>query len=198
MKFKKTSYSKRSTYKHYDDEGHLVAEYKANESGFTEELITTLHKMDDHEVYVNCKEIKHPEWFHPIYEKWKADYIVRFKREHGYEPKPEDIPGRHRMCESIDAQSGGEDDENLRDSSKLEQELSFSMDKAETAVDRAREIVSSMPEQYQQVYGLVFIKGMSKAKAGRELGISDVRVGQIVRKITDKLASDKGLKKYFH
>ena len=197
MKYKKTSYSKRSTYKHYDDDGNLVAEYKANEHGFTEELITTIHKMDDHEVYVNCKEIKHPEWFQPIYEGWKADYIARFKREHGYEPNPEDIPGRHRMCESIDAQVSDEDDDELGDSSKLEEELSCTMDEQETAVDRAREVVAGMSEQEQKVYRFVFIEGMSKAKAGRKLGISDVRVGQIAKKITAQLAADKDLKKFF-
>ena len=37
-----------------------------------------------------------------------------------------------------------------------------------------RELVAAMPEQWQKVYRLVFMEGLSKAKAGKKIGISDV------------------------
>lgn len=65
-------------------------------------------------------------------------------------------------------------------------------------VFRLREIVATMPEQWQKIYHLVLIDSMSKAAVGRILGISDVRVGQIVKKINAKIAADEELKKLFH
>ena len=198
MKYKKTPYSKRSTHRHYDDDGNLVAEYKVDEEGITEEVIQFMHSLDDHEVYVNCKEMKQPEWYRPIYEKWKSDYIARFTEKYGYAPEVRDIPGGHRQYESIEAQ-GIDCGEDLGDSSKLAKELSCGLyDESETAVDRARELVKDMPEKWQQVYQMVFVEGMSKTQTGRKMGISDVRVGQIVKKITAVLTADKRLKNFFH
>ena len=65
------------------------------------------------------------------------------------------------------------------------------------SVYRLREIVSEMPEQWQKVYELHLIENMSKAEVGRRLGISDVRVGQLVFKIKRKIAEDKILKDFF-
>lgn len=54
-----------------------------------------------------------------------------------------------------------------------------------------------MPEQWQKVYRLVFMEGLSKVKAGKEIGISDVRVGQLVKKINATLAGDEILKNLY-
>lgn len=58
-------------------------------------------------------------------------------------------------------------------------------------------IVAELPEQWQRVYQLVNIQGFSKAKTAKIIGISDVRVGQLIRKINAKIAEDDELKKYF-
>ena len=62
MKTKKTPQAKRGTYKLFDDNGIFVMEYKPGKDGVTEVDILNLHKMDDHEVYVNAKENRLPEW----------------------------------------------------------------------------------------------------------------------------------------
>ena len=41
------------------------------------------------------------------------------------------------------------------------------------------------------------MKGLSKAKAGKEIGISDVRVGQLVKKINAAIAGDEFLKNLY-
>lgn len=60
MKYKKTPQSKRGTYKLYDENGNLVTEYKPGENGVTEVDILNLHRLDDHEVYINSKDSNSP------------------------------------------------------------------------------------------------------------------------------------------
>lgn len=83
MKTKKTPQAKRETYKLYDENGNLVTEYKPGENGITEVDILNLHRLDDHEVYINSKEMKLPEWYQPIYEQWRENYIANFIEKHG-------------------------------------------------------------------------------------------------------------------
>lgn len=197
MKYKKTPQSKRGTYKLFDDDGNFVTEYKPGEDGVMEIDIINLHRIDDHEVYVNCKEIKLPEWYQPIYDEWKEKFIADFKSQHGREPFADEMLGKHRVFESIDAQTDADGDD-LGDSSYLEAKLAVTDEEdIPDTIIRLREIVASMPEQWQKVYQLVFMEGLSKAKAGRIIGISDVRVGQLVRKINATIAEDEELKKFF-
>lgn len=197
MKYKKTPRDKRESYKLFDEHGELVTEYKPGENGITEVDILNLHKLDDHEVYINSKELKLPEWFQPVYDEWKTKFIADFKAKHGRAPFADEIPGRHRVYESIDAQTDSDGDD-LRDSSRLEEEIAvpFEEDIPESVI-RLQEIVAQMPEKWQKVYQLVYIDELSKAKAGRIIGISDVRVGQIAKSIKNKIANDEVLKKIY-
>ena len=125
MKTKKTPQAKRGTYKLFDDNGIFVMEYKPGKDGVTEVDILNLHKMDDHEVYVNAKENRLPEWYQPVYEEWKAKFIADFRERYGREPFADEIPGRHRILESLDGQTDPDGD-GLGDSSRLEEQLSVS------------------------------------------------------------------------
>ena len=198
MKTKKTPMNSRNTYKLFDENGEFVTEYVVGKDGVTEADILLLHKMDDHEVYVNSKENRHPEWFQPIYDEWKKKFISEFQKQNGRKPRQDEIPGRFRQVVSIDAQVDMDGDE-LGDSSKLEEEMAVWDEEPESdAVICLREIVASMPQQWQLVYRAVFIQGMSKAAAGRKIGISDVRVGQLAKKIKAELERNADLRKYFH
>lgn len=198
MKFKKTSTAKRGTYKLFDDDGQFITEYKPGKDGVTEVDILNLHKMDDHEVYINNKDRWLPKECMPMYEKTKAEFIEKFKEEHGREPRKNEIPKPHRQYISIDAQITPSGDE-LGDSSRLEAELAVYDDTDDESDDVARlnEIIAEMPEKWQQVYRLHLLAGLSKAKVGRILGISDVRVGQLTRKIKSAIANDEILKKFY-
>lgn len=197
MKTKKTPQAKRGTYKLFDDNGIFVMEYKPGKDGVTEVDILNLHKMDDHEVYVNAKENRLPEWYQPVYEEWKAKFIADFRERYGREPFADEIPGRHRILESLDGQTDPDGD-GLGDSSRLEEQLSISdEEEVPDTIIRLRELVAAMPEQWQKVCRLVFMKGLSKAKAGKEIGISDVRVGQLVKKINAAIAGDEFLKNLY-
>lgn len=197
MKYKKTPQSQRGTYKLFDDNGNFVIEYKPEEHGIRDVDILALHKMDDHEVYINAKENKLPEWYQPIYDKWKEQFIADFKEKYGREPFANEIPGKHRVLESLDGQTDPDGDD-LGDSSRLEEQLSVSdEEEVPDTIIRLRELVAAMPEQWQKVYRLVFMEGLSKVKAGKEIGISDVRVGQLVKKINAAIAEDEVLKNLY-
>lgn len=197
MKYRKTPQTLRGTYKLYDDDGRCITEYKPGKDGVTEVDMHNLHRIDDHEVYVNCKEIKLPKWYQPIYDEWRGKFIADFKEQYGREPFADEIPGKYRAFESIDAQADSDGDE-LGDSSHLEKELAVSDEEdVPDTIIRLREIIEDMPTQWQKVYKLVFIEGISKAKAGRMIGISDVRVGQLARKINAAIANDEILKNLY-
>lgn len=197
MKIKKTPQAKRGTYKLFDDSDRFVTEYKPGENGVTEVDILNLHKLDDHEVYLNAKENRLPEWYQPIFDKWKAEFITDFREKHGREPFADEVPGRHRVLESLDGQTDPDGDD-LGDSSRLEEQLSVSNEEeVPDTIIRLRELVAAMPEQWQKVYRLVFMEGLSKVKAGKKIGISDVRVGQLVKKINAAIAGDEILKNLY-
>lgn len=69
MRFKKTPYCKRNRYKLYDDFGEEILEIKVGEYGVTEEDIRKFHAVDDHEVYINCKEMRVSPFETDIYQK---------------------------------------------------------------------------------------------------------------------------------
>lgn len=198
MKFKKTSTENRGTYKLFDDDGHFITEYKPGKDGVTEVDILNLHKIDDHEVYINNKDRRLPEWYKPAFDVWKENFIKSFKEEYGREPYRSEIPKAHRQYISIESQMDANGDE-LGDSSHLETELAVydDADDESDAVTRLNEIIAGMPEKWQQIYKLHFIEGLPKAKVGRMLDITDVRVGQLVKKIKSAIANDEILKKIY-
>lgn len=197
MRYKKTPQDKRSSYKLFDDNGNFVTEYKAGENGVTEVDILNLHKIDDHEAYINNKERRLPECCKEDFEKWRKSYAEKFSEKYGREPKANEIPYGHRQFISIEAQLN-DDDDSSSDKGCIWERLSYvDFEDKPAPVMRLYEIVEDMPERWQQVYQLVHIEGYSKTKAGDILGISDVRVGQIVRKINEKIKNDRILKKIF-
>lgn len=198
MKYKKTPTAKRGTYKLFDDDGNFITEYKPGENGVMEIDISNLHKMDDHEVYINNKDRRLPKDCIPMYEKYKAEFIEKFIAENGREPYKNEIPRAHRQYISIDAQVMPDGNE-LGDSSWLEAELAVydDADDESDAVTRLNEIITSMPEKWQQVYRLFYLEGHNKTQIGKILGVSDSYVGQLVRKIEAKIANDEILKKIY-
>lgn len=198
MKYKKTPTAKRGTYKLFDDDGHFITEYKPSKDGVTEVDILNLHRMDDHEVYINNKDRWLPRECMPMYEQMKAEFIEKFKEEHGREPRKNEIPKPHRQYISIDAQITPSGDD-LGDSSRLEAELAVYDDANDEsdAVIRLKEIIAAMPEKWQQVYRLFYSEKYNKTQIGRMLGVSESYVRQLIKKIEAAIASDEILKKIY-
>lgn len=198
MKFKKTPTAKRGTYKLFDDDGLSITEYKPGKDGVTEVDILNLHRMDDHEVYINNKDRWLPKECMPMYEQMKAEFIEKFKEEHGREPRKNEIPKPHRQYISIDAQITPSGDD-LGDSSRLEAELAVydDFDDESDAVIRLKEIIAAMPEKWQRVYRLFYSEKYNKTQIGRMLGVSESYVRRLIKKIESAIANDEILKKIY-
>ena len=100
--------------------------------------VLNLHKIDDHEVYINVKENRLPEWYRPLYDEWMVKFIAEFREQHGREPFADEIPGRHRILESLDAQADPGGDA-LGGSSHLEEEIAvYDEEDVPDTIDRLR------------------------------------------------------------
>ena len=88
----------------YDDFGEEILEIKVGEYGVTEEDIRKFHAVDDHEVYINCKEMRVSPFETDIYQKWKNTFI----KNHGYSPEETGHLLPHRQTISSDFLSDSE------------------------------------------------------------------------------------------
>jgi hypothetical protein len=102
MRYKKTPQIERRTYKVLDEQGQMIAELKPDENGVTADMIKKLHAVDDHEVYVNCKELRLPPYLEECYREWRQRYISQYIQEHGSHPKTDEIPTAHRQIVYLD------------------------------------------------------------------------------------------------
>lgn len=154
MRIRKTRQDNRETYRYEvcreDGNGGYIREFvelKPGEEGVTEAWIKTLHSLDDHEVYMNCKNSRPP-----MTEVQKAE-----KREW-----EEAHPGEKYMKNwnlSLDYLSSGDD---TQDKSAVMKDNSYSLEEDVPAdVQHLRDIVDTMTEKQQQVYKLHILEGYS-------------------------------------
>ena len=204
MKFHKTPRSKRSTYTYevYDTDGTKLPSIviRPGEEGVTEVDIKALHALDDSEVYYNLKASK-PETGAELKnkrEEWRAQYIEEFIKQYGYSPHPKDVEDAVKekfpknWTESLEKLQESNDD---ADKSALS--LLFFCPHFSSPVERMRELVENLSPNEQYVYWKVLVGGEKKKDVAAELGISDVRVSQIAKKIQKLLADDEILKSFF-
>ncbi len=209
MRTHKTPTAKRATYKQYDEDGHLLCEVKPEDLVTTEVtlddakiIVKKMHGIDDAEVRVYIKESRLPEYMEETAKEAKAQYIADFEKRYGYKPNPADVPDfTHRAMVSIDAEVDTEDGEDsLGDNSRLAAAMAVRpFEDEESAAEYMRRLVmtGNFTERERQVYEAVFIKGMAKQDAAKEIGISGPRVTEIIGNIMRKIASDEELKKMF-
>ena len=166
MKIRKTRQDKRATYRfefYTESESGGCAkeciELRPGENGVTEYWIKTLHSLDDHEVYLNCKN-GHP----PMTEAEKTA-----KREW-----EEAHPGEKYIKNwnlSLDYMAS--DDDSAADKSSILKDNSYSMDEDVTAdVQHLRDIVENMTEKQQLVYKLHVLEGYSFTEIAKLMGTS--------------------------
>ena len=184
MRFKKTPYCKRNRYKLYDDFGEEILEIKVGEYGVTEEDIRKFHAVDDHEVYINCKEMRVSPFETDIYQKWKNTFI----KNHGYSPEETGHLLPHRQTISSDF---------LSDSEFEIQFSEYDTPIEDESILRLHEMVAAMPGKWQKVYQLAMLGGFTNVETAKLLNISEGRVRALRRKIEEKIRSDEILKNFF-
>lgn len=193
MRYKKTPQSERRTYKVFDGQGKMVAELKPDENGVTADMIKKLHVVDDHEVYVNCKELRLPPYLEECYREWRQRYISQYIQEHGSHPKTDEITTAHRQLVYLDE---------IRElpESNVAVQLALSHyydDEPSDPVLLLRELVAQMPQRWQEVYRLAMLMEYSNVETAEILGVTEARIRALKKKITERIRCDENLKKYF-
>lgn len=201
-------------YQFYDADGHKepAITIVPGKDGVTEVDLSHFYSAEDSEVYHNIRALNPNAWLTEEEKKalraqkdeWARQYIAEFVAAHGYEPNPVDVNDAvnerfpKNWTGSLDRMLSGDSEDDYSDKSHLLAFLAVP-EKPEVPddVERLRELVSSFPERWQTIYRRVLLNGNSKVEVGADLGISDVRVGQIVRQIQQKIANDEILKNFF-
>ena len=180
MKIRKTRQEQRETYRYevYTEveEGVYrteLVELKPGVEGVTEAWIKTLHSLDDHVVYMNCKNSRPP-----MTEEQKAE-----KREW-----EEEHPGEKYMQNwnlSLDYLSS---DDDAQDKSSVMKDNSYFMDEDVPAdVQRLREVVDTMTDKQKQVYTLHVLQGYSFTEISKMMQTSVPNVTKHFEKAKDHI-----------
>jgi hypothetical protein len=196
MKYRKTPRNQRGTYKLYDEHGQLVIEFKPGENGVTERDIRNLHALDDHEVYVNCKELRLTPHEQKMYQIWRKKFIADFIIRNGRAPQRSEIPPARRQFVYLDDLNEDEDGNFYDEVSFPELTVQF-QDEPGVPVERLREVVSGMKVKWQQVYGMTELYGYSTSEVARAMGITDRRIRAMKARIRQGIAEDELLRKIF-
>lgn len=190
MLLKKTKQTQRTTYTYTftdtDENGNCFIRrqtLRPGEDGVTKMDIKLLHSMDDHEVYINIKNLR-PEmtaeekaeqtaWV----ERFKADFLIKY----GYEPLKDDIKAAvsdRYQKNWVMSLSRFESDDDGGDTSDRHTELADPNafvdpdDSLPADVRRMREIVSCCTDKQREAYRLVYIEGYTEKEAAQFMGCS--------------------------
>lgn len=179
MKIRKTRQDRRETYRYeaYLENGNgeytkECIELKPGTDGVTEAWIKILHSLDDHEVYMNCKNSRPP-----MTDEQKAE-----KREW-----EEAHPGEKYMKNwnlSLDYLST---DDDAQDKSSLIKDSSYSIDDVPADVLRLREVVETMTDKQKQVYTLHVLQEYSFTEISKIMQTSVPNVTKHFEKAKDHI-----------
>lgn len=205
MKLHKTRRDQRETYKYYDANGKLVIELKPGENDVTEADIRTLHLLDDKEVRSNLKyrhgDLKEQK---ALAEKWKQDYIEWFEKR--YHRMPEDYEIELAMKDavpdnwiaSIEELTGDGSEDGLGDKARFLYTIDEHDKKLPADVERLNEVIAAMPESWQEIYELKYIKDYSNCDIAKMRGVTESAIRKTLGKITDVIEKDPVLRKMHH
>lgn len=196
IRLRKTPKKYRCTYKVRDEEGRVICEVHPGEDGVTELDIANAHRVDDIEVYENCKSFcpKFPDWLQADIDAWKDSKRQEFIEKFGREPMWDELPGYEHLL-SLDTFMEQDDDGNHQN--RLAEELLRKEVSAAPELERLKELVADFPPNWKEIYQMVLIEGVPVAQVARKRGVTDMAVHKIVKKIRDRIAGDENLKKIF-
>lgn len=208
MRLIKTKQTERTTYTYTftdtDEKGKQFIRrqtLRPGEDGVTEMDIKMLHSMDDHEVYINIKNLR-PEmtdeekaeqtaWV----ERFKADFLITY----GYEPTKDDIKAAvaDRYPKSwVMSLSQFESDDDGGDTSDRHTELADPNafadpdDSLPPDVRRMREIVSGCTDKQREAYRLVYIEGYTEEEAAEIVGCSHQGIHDRLKRVIEKIKNN--------
>lgn len=136
--------------------------------------------------------------------EWKADYIRKFKTEHGYEPHPADVNEAadevfpKNWSASLDEimDGDGNDDSAAGDKSAILAKAYRSSDSEPGAVEIMDEIAATWPDSWQEIYERVPKNGETIVSLAREHGVTESAVRKTLNKIRKALCENDELRKF--
>lgn len=207
-KLMKTPRAQRKTIKYYryHEDCIEVTEIEPGDEDVTEEDIRRFYAAEDHEVYENLKA-RRPQRTDEEKQRiaeWKADYVRRFKAEHGYEPHPADVEDAatevfpKNWSASLDEimDGDGDDESAAGDKSAILAKAYRSSDSEPGAVEMMDEIASTWPESWQEIYKRVLKNGETIVSLARERGVTEGAVRKTLNKIRKTLGENPELRKF--
>lgn len=207
-KLMKTPMAQRKTIKYYryHEDCIEVTEIEPGDEGVTEEDIRRFYAAEDSEVYYNLKARRPQRSAEEKVEieRWKADYIRKFKAEHGYEPHPADVNAAtderfpKNWSASLDEilDGDGDDESAAGDKSAILAKAYRSSDSEPGAVEMMDEIASAWPESWQEIYERVLKNGETIVSLARERGVTEGAVRKTLNKIRKALSENPELRKF--
>lgn len=197
IRLRKTPRKYRGTYKIRDEQGKVICEVHPGKDGVTEVDIANAHRVDDIEVYENCKTFrpKFPDWLQADIDAWKESKHREFLEKFGREPMRNELPGYEHLL-SLDEFIEQDDDGNHQN--RLSEELLRQQVTEPPSVECLRELVASFPPSWQEIYQSVLIDGLPMVKVAEQRGVSEGAIRKTVNKIRARIAGDENLKKVFH
>ena len=205
MKLHKTKRNQRETYKYFDESGNVICEIKPGEKGVTEATIRTLHLMDDAEVRSNLKyrhgDLKEQK---KLAEKWKQEYIEWFRNKYHRMPTDDEIAIAmedavpDNWIASIEELTGDGSEDGLGDKAGFLYTLDEHDRKLPADVERLNEVIAAMPESWQEIYELKYIKDYSNCDIAKMRGVTESAIRKTLGKITDAIGKDPVLRKMHH
>ena len=204
----KTPWVKRNTIRYYcyHEDRTEVTEIEPGDEGVTEEDIRRFYAAEDHEVYENLKA-RRPQRTAEDKRRiadWKAEYIRKFKVEHGYAPNPADVNDAadelfpKNWSASLDEilDGDGDDESTVGDKSAMLAKAYRSNDAEPGAVEMMDEIASAWPESWREIYERVLKNGETIVSLARERCVTEGAVRKTLNKIRAALGKSPELRKF--
>lgn len=187
MKNRKTAWSNRKVYVYDSATGKRDILYpgmidKNTDHVITEDDIRMLHASDDAEVYNNRKNSK------PKVQPWEEAGIEAWKEEH----PDEDVPCRDVLSldNLLDDEAGGDSTEDKGGVIGRASMISYEGEEVRNAqVERMREVVMEMGENYWRLYDLHTIKGYTFEEVASIVGSSRSTEHERYKKIMEAIKS---------
>lgn len=188
MEHRKTSINRRGTYTYKFADGKKV-ELFPGVGGIDEELILTLHRMDDNEIsqYYRKNKAPIPSALKEEQALWRKQFIAKFAEQFGYMPNKDYVDYAMEECFSKawnlsldvapDEEGSGEDKSLL-----LYQAAQPYFIEDNLAYEHLEEYIKQLTPKQQQVLALVMVQGYSQTEVAEMLGISAAAVSKHLKK----------------
>ncbi len=184
MKIRKTRTEDRGVYRYpisvpdgnggYRQENIII---QPGENEVTEAWISTLHSLDDSEVYYNCKN------GHPPMSAEEKMARKEWEEEHPGEKYPN---GWNLSLDYLAVEEDG--DGTSQDKSKVLKTACYSLqEEVSSKVEHLREIVETLTQEQQKLYQMVVIQSMTLTEAAKVLGTSIPNIHKRMNRIYDQI-----------